>query len=92
MADSSEVLKEGEEEQIPDSDGEAKRWTSALVVTGLLLTLFFVAVSLLRLESQPVDQACLARTLSDEHALLEASFQNPPEQGAIVQAMHACSR
>lgn len=92
MADGSEILKEGEQEQAPDRDAETKRWTSALVLTGLLLTLFFVAVSLVRLESRDVDQACLERTLGDEHALMEAAFQNPPEQGAIVQAMRACSR
>lgn len=92
MADGSEVVKEGEQAQVADSEGETKRWTSALILTGLLLTLFFIAFSLVRLESGDVDQACFERTLSDEHALMEAAFQNPPEQGAIVQAMQACSR
>jgi hypothetical protein len=35
---------------------------------------------------------CLQQVANEEHASLEAFFQNPTEQDALVQAMNVCSR
>jgi hypothetical protein len=92
VPDEIKVFQGGEQEQIADRDVEVQRWTSALTFTGLLLTLLVVAASFAPVASRDVDQACFKRKLGDEHALMEAFFQNPPEQSAIFQAIRACSR
>jgi hypothetical protein len=35
---------------------------------------------------------CLQQVANEEHTSLEAFFQNPAEQDALVQAMSVCSR
>jgi hypothetical protein len=91
MPDESKVFHERDQERMPDEEAEAQRWISALTLTGLLLTLLVVAASFSSVAPRDVDRACFERKLNGEHALMEAFFQNPPEQSAVVQAMRACS-
>lgn len=36
--------------------------------------------------------ACVRKTASDEHAMLEAFFQNPPDADALTQIERACAK
>jgi hypothetical protein len=93
VPDESEAFDAEGQLEIHDEEAEAKRWTSALTLTGLLLTLFFIACwVVVKAASPEVDHACSERQSGDEHALMEAFFRDPPESNAVVQATHPCSR
>ncbi|SAL33640.1 hypothetical protein AWB69_03031 [Caballeronia udeis] len=83
---------EGDEDrQLPGDDAEVKRRVSALTFTGLLMTILVIAGLYLAMTPRNVNQACFQQQMNDEHTLMEAFFQAPPEQDAVVEAMRACS-
>jgi hypothetical protein len=71
---------------------EARQWVKGIVVT---LTVFalFIAVAARSVSSRPaVNELCLKEMAQEEHTTLDAFFQNPVEQDALVQAITVCSR
>ena len=91
MTDVRESVDGNEDGQLADIDAEAKRWVAALTFTGLLITIVFIAGLYVTTAAHAVNQACFQKKIDDEHTLMEASFQAPPEQDAVVNAMRACS-
>lgn len=87
-----EKAKGDESGQLSSSDVEAQRWVAGLAFTGLLMTLLVIAGAYIATSPRDIGQACFHAKMADEHALLEASFQSPPEQDVIVEPMRACSR
>jgi hypothetical protein len=87
-----EALKGGNGGKSIEGDAESKHWINAIAFIWLLLTLVMIAGLCVRPASGDVNQACFQRRMSEEHALMEAFFQNPPEQNALTRAIHACSR
>ncbi|WP_146010007.1 hypothetical protein [Burkholderia sp. WAC0059] len=92
MEEKSEGIKDGEGGRLIESDTETKHWVNAIIFTWLLLTVVITAGLWVRTVSGDVNQACFERGMNDEYTLMEAFFQNPPEQNAVMQAVHACSR
>ncbi|CAD6558575.1 hypothetical protein [Paraburkholderia metrosideri] len=84
-------VKEDENGQLSASDVEAQRWVAGLTFTGLLMTMLVIAGAYAATTPRDIDQACFQAKIADEHALLEAAFQTPPEQDAMVEARRACS-
>jgi hypothetical protein len=91
MTDVRESVDGDEDGQLAHIDAEAKRWVAALTFTGLLMTILFIAGLYVAMTAHAVNQGCFQRKMNDEHTLLEASFQAPPEQDAAVEAVRACS-
>ncbi|MFM0204935.1 hypothetical protein PQR53_34515 [Paraburkholderia fungorum] len=87
-----ESTKGDEDSQLSASDVQAQRWVAALTLTGLLMTILIIAGLYVATTPRNVNQACFQTEMDDGHILLEASFQTPPEQDAIVEVMRACSR
>lgn len=87
----NESMKGDEDGQLSAHDVETQRWVAALTLTGLMMTMLVIAGVVVATTPLNVDQACFQTKMDDEHTLLEASFQTPPEQDAIVEAMRACS-
>jgi len=92
MEGKSEGIKDEEDGQLVGSDTETKHWVNALTLTWLVLTLLVAAGLSFLLAYGEVNPACFERKMNDEHTLMEAFFQNPPAQNAMMQAIHACSR
>jgi hypothetical protein len=92
MIDIKDSIAGVEDGQLSASDVDAQRWVAALTLTGLLMTVLVIAGLYVATTPRDVNQACFQQTMADEHTLLEAAFQTPPEQDAIVEAMRACSR
>jgi hypothetical protein len=86
-----EGIEDGNAGKTMDGAREAEHWITAIVVTWLLLTLAIIAGVCLWHASRDVDQACFQQRMNDEHTLMEAFFENPPEQNAVMQAKKNCS-
>lgn len=75
------------------SSVSAKHWAFALFVG---LAVFALALALLvraaSVKRHAYDKACAQRMANDEHASLEAFFQNPPGQDALQRIVTACLR
>jgi hypothetical protein len=57
------------------------------------LTLLGIGAALYDVTHAPTGHAaCVRKTASDEHAMLEAFFQNPPDADALVQIERACAK
>ncbi|MFK4445995.1 hypothetical protein ABH944_006190 [Caballeronia udeis] len=80
-----------EARQLPGDDVEAKRRVSALTLTGLPMIILAIAGLYVAMTPRNVDQACFQKKMNDEHTLMEAFFQAPAGQDAVVEAMRACS-
>ncbi len=91
MTDVHESADGAEDGQLADIDAEANRWVAALTLTGLLVTILVIAGLYVTTTARAVNQVCFQKKMNDEHTLMEAFFQAPPEQDAIVEAMRACS-
>ena len=91
MTNVRESVDGNEDGQLADIDAEAKRWVAALTFTGLLITIVFIAGLYVTMTAHAVNQACFQKKINDEHTLMEAFFEAPPEQDAVVNAMRACS-
>ncbi|CAN7617719.1 hypothetical protein LJR230_004484 [Trinickia sp. LjRoot230] len=75
------------------SSAAAKHWALALFVAlaafALALVLLARAASVKR---HAYDNACVQQMTNDEHASMEAFFQNPSGQDALLQVVVACSK
>jgi hypothetical protein len=71
-------------------DTDAKRSVAGLTLTALLLTVLFVVGLYAAARAGDANPACLKRKMNDEHTLMEAFFQNSPEENAVAQAVRAC--
>ncbi|WP_322029326.1 hypothetical protein [Paraburkholderia sp. J76] len=91
MVDVRNGIQGTEETQVPDSDAETQLWVGALVFTGLLLTLLFIAGLAVVTAPRNVDRQCFERNVADEQTLQEAFFQYPAAGNAVTQAVRGCS-
>lgn len=71
---------------------DRRRWIVGVVVAAATLSLFVVAVSCSTSSIRANNEQCLASIANDEHMALEALFQNPANQDALVQAITQCAR
>jgi hypothetical protein len=74
---------------------EGKHWIIALAFElAVIATLAYIVVA--RANTLPRagagDKACMTASANEEHASLEAFFQNPPGQDSLAQISIACSR
>lgn len=72
--------------------GDGVRWTVGIAVWALAIALFLAAVAYAPAIIRANNNLCLQQVANDEHANLEAFFQNPAQQDAFVQAIIVCSR
>ncbi|CAB3795678.1 hypothetical protein [Paraburkholderia fynbosensis] len=91
MTGIKESMKGDEGAHLSACDVQTQQWVAALTLTGLLMTILVLAGLSGVTASRHVNQVCFRTKMNDGHTLLEASFQTPPEQDAIVEAMRACS-
>jgi hypothetical protein len=74
------------------SSGKGVRWTIGIAILAAASALFLAAVACAPASMRANNNLCLQQVADDEHANLEAFFQNPAEQEAFVQAITVCSR
>ncbi len=72
--------------------GAALQWVVGIANMLLILALFVLAVAKAPSSVRSNNMRCLQQVANEEHVSLEAFFQNPAEQDALVQAMNVCSR
>ncbi|MGF7130817.1 hypothetical protein P3T40_002298 [Paraburkholderia sp. EB58] len=72
--------------------GAALQWAVGIANMLLILALFVLAVAKAPSSVRSNNMRCLQQVANEEHVSLEAFFQNPAEQDALVQAMNVCSR
>lgn len=72
--------------------GNGVRWTVGIAVALAAIGSFLAAVACAPASIRANNNLCLEQVANDEHATLEAFFQNPAEQDAFVQAITVCSR
>lgn len=73
---------------------DVKRWIVALAIASAVIA---VVLSIaLRIDAPPrrvnAEKACLSSATDDEHASLEAFFQNPSGDDALKQASLSCAK
>ncbi|SDG80466.1 hypothetical protein SAMN05216466_105241 [Paraburkholderia phenazinium] len=68
------------------------QWMVGITNMLLILALFALAVVKAPSSAKSNNMRCLQQVANEEHASLEAFFQNPAQQDALVQAMRICSR
>ena len=69
-----------------------RHWVVGIAITLVILALFATAVGFAASSVRANTTLCLRQAANDEHVSLEAFFQNPAEQDALVAAITACSR
>jgi hypothetical protein len=72
--------------------GAGLQWVVGIADMLLILALFVLAVAKAPSSVRSNNMRCLQQVANEEHVSLEAFFQNPAEQDALVQAMNVCSR
>lgn len=72
--------------------GAGMPWVVGIANMLLILALFVLAVAKAPSSARSNNMRCLQQVANEEHVSLEAFFQNPAEQDALVQAMNVCSR
>jgi hypothetical protein len=72
--------------------GAGLQWVIGMANMLLILVLFVLAVAKAPSSVKSNNMRCLQQVANEEHVSLEAFFQNPAEQDALVQAMSVCSR
>ena len=72
--------------------GAGLQWVVGMANMLLILGLFVLAVAKAPSSVRSNNMRCLQQVANEEHTSLEAFFQNPAEQDALVQAMNVCSR
>lgn len=72
--------------------GAGRQWIVGIANMLLILALFALAVVKAPLSVKSNNTRCLQQVANEEHASLEAFFQNPAQQDALVQAMEVCAR
>lgn len=79
--------------RVPRSMSDSsRRWVAGISIAVLIISLFVVAVSCSTSSVRANDKLCLERVANDEHTAMEAFFQNPADQDALVQAITLCAR
>ena len=68
------------------------QWIVGVTNMLLILALFVLAVVKAPSSVRVNNMRCLQQIANEEHVSLEAFFQNPAQQDALVQAMNVCSR
>jgi hypothetical protein len=68
------------------------QWIVGIANMLVILALFVLAVAKAPSSASSNNTRCLRRVANEEHASLEAFFQNPAEQDALAQAITVCSR
>ena len=68
------------------------QWMVGIANMLLILALFVLAVVKAPSSARSNNTRCLQQVSNEEHVSLEAFFQNPMEQDAMVQAMEVCAR
>jgi hypothetical protein len=68
------------------------RWAAGIAIAVAAIALFLTAVAYAPESIRANNNLCLQQVANDEHASLEAFFQNPAQQDAFVQAVTVCSR
>ncbi|WP_122156740.1 hypothetical protein [Paraburkholderia sp.] len=72
---------------------EGKRhWTIGIAITLVAIALFAIAAVLAVSSVRANNTLCLQQVANDEHTSLDAFFQNPAQQDALVEAATLCSR
>ncbi|WP_144142176.1 hypothetical protein [Paraburkholderia sp. BCC1884] len=71
---------------------ERGRWIVGLLVTLVVVAAFVAAVAYAPASIRANNALCLQQLANEEHTSLEAFFQNPVEQDALVQAVAVCAR
>jgi hypothetical protein len=72
--------------------GARLQWVMGIANMLLILALFGLAVVRAPSSARSNNMRCLQQVANEENVALEAFFQNPAEQDALVQAMNVCSR
>lgn len=90
MAETRGSVEGDGDDASPDFDADAKRWVAGLTLTALLVTVLFVIGLYAAASASDANPACLRMEMSDEHTLMDAFFQNPPQRNAIAGAARAC--
>jgi hypothetical protein len=72
--------------------GAGLQWVVGIANMLLILALFALAVTKAPSSVRSNNMRCLQQVANEEHVSLEAFFQNPADQDALVQAMNVCSR
>lgn len=70
----------------------ARQWVVGVASMLLILALFVLALVKAPSSVWSNNMRCLQQVANEEHVSLEAFFQNPAQQDALVQAMNVCSR
>lgn len=68
------------------------QWLIGIANMLLILAVFVLAVVKAPSSVKSNNMRCLQQVANEEHVSLEAFFQNPAGQDALVQAMGVCSR
>lgn len=68
------------------------RWAVGIATALASIALVLAAIASAPASIRSNNNRCLEQVANDEHISLEAFFQNPAQQGALVQAITICSR
>ena len=71
---------------------EKRHWTIAIGITLAIIALFAIAAGWVASSVRANNILCLQQVANDEHVSLDAFFQNPAQQDALVEAATLCSR
>lgn len=83
---------------LPDSQrhswksGDGVRWTVSISIATVAIALLLTAIACAPASIRANNSLCFQQAANDEHASLEAFFQNPAQQDAFIQAVTVCSR
>ena len=70
----------------------AARWAAGIAIAVAAIALFLTAVAYAPTSIRANNNLCRQQVASDDHATLEAFFQNSSEQDVLVQAITTFSR
>jgi hypothetical protein len=71
---------------------DAVRWAVGIAIGLAAVALFITVAAFAPARVRANNDRCLRQFADDEHVSLEAFFQNPTRQEAVVGAVTACSR
>jgi len=74
------------------TSGDGIRWAAGIAVAVAAIGAVVLAIACAPASIRANNNLCLQQVANDEHTTLEAFFQNPAEQDALVQAITICSR
>lgn len=71
---------------------DAIRWATGIAVAVAAIGAVVMAIACAPASIRANNNLCLQQVANDEHTTLEAFFQNPADQDALVLAITICSR